>query len=115
QLLRQKKIACIARLHRDNVTAVPQLVNVFLKNDLHIFSLSSCFFTLVRAYAFGASAAGGAGLTGAGVGVTCAGADCAVAAPGTTTRGACVPAALPANGNKAMLRARLMATPNQGW
>src|SRR5439155_27138175 len=35
--------------------------------------------------------------------------------PGTTTRGACVPAALPENGSSAMLRARLMATPSQRW
>src|SRR5713226_6578042 len=45
QLLRQKKIACIARLHGNHVAAVAQLFNVFLKNDLHVFSLSSCFFT----------------------------------------------------------------------
>src|ERR1700730_14993307 len=30
-------------------------------------------------------------------------------------RGAWTPAALPANGNRAMLRARLMATPSQRW
>jgi len=59
--------------HYDNVAAAAQLFNVFLKNDLHIFSLGSCFFTPVGAYALGTSAAG-TGVTGAGVSVPCAGA-----------------------------------------
>src|SRR5580704_397224 len=41
QLLRQKEIARVAGLHGDHVPAMPQLLDVFLKNDLHVFSLSS--------------------------------------------------------------------------
>src|SRR5205814_1625618 len=43
ELFRQKKIARVARLHCHHVAAVAQLFHVFLKNDLHVFSLCSCF------------------------------------------------------------------------
>src|SRR6266481_9807986 len=41
EFFRQQKIAGIAGLHRDNVTAVAQLFDVFLKNNLHECSLGS--------------------------------------------------------------------------
>ena len=41
ELARQKKIAGIAGLHGDDLAPMAQLIDVFLKNDLHVLSLSS--------------------------------------------------------------------------
>ena len=41
ELARQKKIAGVAGLDGDNFAAMAELFDVFLKNDLHVFSLSS--------------------------------------------------------------------------
>src|SRR2546429_10024236 len=57
----------------------------------------------------------GASPAGAGAGCAAAGACPPCGAPGVTARGACVFAALPEKGSKAILRARLMATPNPRW
>src|SRR5580704_3837570 len=43
ELARQKEIAGVAGLDGDDVAAVSQLFDIFLKNDLHVVSLSSCF------------------------------------------------------------------------
>src|SRR5262249_40605241 len=43
QLARQKKIARVARLDRDDVASMAELLNVFLQDDLHADSLCSCF------------------------------------------------------------------------
>src|SRR5882724_5453363 len=43
QLARQKKITGVAGLYGDDVTTMAELIDVFLQNDLHVFSLcSSC-------------------------------------------------------------------------
>src|SRR5205823_6077701 len=42
KLARQQVVARIAGLDRHYVAAVSQLIDVFLKNDLHLASLSSC-------------------------------------------------------------------------
>jgi len=41
ELARQQKISRVAGLDGDDVAAMPQLVDIFLKNDLHFVSLSS--------------------------------------------------------------------------
>src|SRR5215472_8795846 len=42
ELAWQQVISRVTRLHGHYVTAMPQLVDIFLKNDLHFASLSSC-------------------------------------------------------------------------
>lgn len=43
ELARQKKIASVAGLDGDDFASVAEFFDIFLKNDLHEFSLSSCF------------------------------------------------------------------------
>src|SRR5271154_1821401 len=65
--------------------------------------------------AFGASVAGVGVDAGDGAATGAAAGAGACVPAGGATRGACVPAALPAKGSRAMLRARLMASPSQRW
>jgi len=56
KLARQKEIAGVAGLDGDDVAAMAELFDVFLKNDLHVLSLCSCLASPEEPYAFGASA-----------------------------------------------------------
>src|SRR5580692_2403162 len=79
EFARQKEIAGVARLDGDDVAAVPQLFDVFLKNDLHIVSLGSYLPSPEQAYAFGTSGAATGAAVGAGAAAGVAG--CAAGAP----------------------------------
>src|SRR5271165_1636275 len=118
---REQKIAGVAGLDGDDVAAVAELFDVFLKNDFHDRSLAPYPSAFTVSTAFGAStglaaSAGFAASTGlAASTVFAASTGLWASPPATTWRGCCVPLALPAKGSRAILRARLMATPSQRW
>src|SRR5262252_8165208 len=122
KLVGQEKIAGVAWLDGDNVAAVAELFDIFLKNDLHD-DLLTPFRNFLRAKeglltsrtAFGTTDYGSKSgrpkrstNTRTGMAVAVPAPGCYVLGASATGRGAWVPAALPANGNRAMLRARLM-------
>src|SRR5271165_2755036 len=118
---REQKITGVAGLDGDDVAAVAELFDVFLKNDFHDRSLAPYPSAFTVSTAFGAStglaaSAGFAASTGlAASTVFAASTGLWASPPATTWRGCCVPLALPAKGSRAILRARLMATPSQRW
>src|SRR5579885_652272 len=118
ELSRQQKVAGVARLDGDHVAAMTQLFDIFLQNDLHGSSSVPMGKTLMPSH----------GRSGIGHAKSRSKQTSKPRRPGQAATqnlrheplcaasmglGAGVPAALPANGSKAILRARLMATPSQ--